>query len=77
MWEENSGYILATLLVRNHVASVDIRYDPERYFITYNGSTNLNYDGLNIHPNYNKWVRNLNRTIQLELSSLHDSSQPI
>ena len=42
---------------------MDIPYDSQRFTIRYAGSSNLNYDGANIHPNYNSWVQNLQRAI--------------
>lgn len=59
------GEILATLHSRTHVAKVVITYDKSKYKITYKDSDNLNYDGKNIHPNYNKWVGELKRNIDL------------
>jgi hypothetical protein len=57
------GLMRGTLNLREHQAVVDIPYDTERFSIRYVNSTNLNYDGTNIHPNYNSWVQRLQRTI--------------
>ncbi len=57
------GLIRGTLNLRDHQAIVDIPYDTERFSIRYSSSVNLNYDGTNIHPNYNSWVQRLQRTI--------------
>jgi len=67
----SDGNIEATLLLRNHMAKVDIRYNRKSYSITYKDSSEtLKYDGTNIHPNYNGWIQNLDRNIQAELSAL-------
>lgn len=64
------GYILGTLKLRSHVAIVDIRYTAKNYSVTYKDSTNLNYDGTNIHNNYNGWISNLDRAIKTQLATL-------
>ena len=38
------GHSTATLYLRNHMAKVDIRYDLKGYSITYNDSSNLNFE---------------------------------
>lgn len=67
---KSEGYITGTLHLRDHVAVVDITYDAKKYSIKYKDSQNLNYDGTNIHTNYNGWVKNLDRNIQVQLSIL-------
>lgn len=62
------GSILATLNLRKHVAVVDIKYNAKSYSIIYKSSQNLDYDGTNIHGNYNGWVQRLNQAIQAQLS---------
>ncbi|MDR0762662.1 MAG: hypothetical protein LBF13_06405 [Campylobacteraceae bacterium] len=64
------GVISATLYVRNHMALVEINYSATSYNITYKNSQNLNYDGTNIHKNYNSWIRNLDNSIQINLNGL-------
>ncbi|MDZ7805003.1 hypothetical protein [Thiohalophilus sp.] len=64
------GKMEGRLMLRSHVAVVDITYDTKSYSIEYKDSTNLDYDGTNIHSNYNGWVQNLNRNIQQELMML-------
>jgi len=64
------GHILATLYLRTHVAKVDVNYTATTYSIMYNDSTNLEYDGQNIHNNYNGWILNLNNAIRAQLSSI-------
>ena len=63
MEPQGPGLIRGTLSLRDHQALVDIPYDSQRFTIRYAGSSNLNYDGANIHPNYNSWVQNLQRAI--------------
>jgi hypothetical protein len=36
----------------------------------YRDSKDLNYDGSNIHSNYNNWIRNLDQAIKQQLASL-------
>jgi hypothetical protein len=64
------GHILATLQVRTHVAVVDINYNTTAYSIHYHSSTDLDYDGSNIHPNYNGWIKRLNSAIDAEMQKL-------
>ncbi len=64
------GKMEGRLLIRSHVAVVDITYNTKSYSIQYKDSTNLDYDGTNIHSNYNGWVQNLNRNIQQQLMML-------
>lgn len=66
--DEPPAKLVATLVVRRkHSATVEIAYDAAHYTITYRDSTNLDYDGEEIHENYNAWVAKLDRTIQNEL----------
>lgn len=64
------GHILGTLHLRTHVAIVDVDYSTTSYSITYKDSTNLDYDGTNIHSNYNGWIQNLQKGIQTQLNLL-------
>lgn len=70
MKETKPGHILGTLHLRTHVAIVDVDYSTKSYSITYKDSTNLDYDGTNIHSNYNGWVQNLQKGIQTQLNLL-------
>lgn len=70
MKEVESGHMLGTLYLRSHVAVVDIHYDRSNYSITYKDSTNLDYNGTNIHSNYNSWIQNLSNAIALQVSHL-------
>lgn len=64
------GLIVGTLYVREHMAKVEIPYDRHSYSILYRDSNNLDYDGANIHSNYNGWVQNLSAAINSRLSVL-------
>ena len=61
------GHIVATLDIRKHQAVADILFDTDKYSIHYRDSTNLEYDGNNIHRNYNRWIVNLSIDIQRTL----------
>lgn len=67
---KKAGHIVGTLYLRQHVAVVDVKYSKASYSITYKDSQNLNYDGTNIHKQYNNWITNLNRNIQAQLSGI-------
>jgi len=56
-----------TLYLRTHMAQVNIPYSAERYSIVYKDSQNLQYDGKNIHSNYNGWVQNLDKAIKVQM----------
>ena len=61
------GVIEARLDIRTHVAIVTIQFDSTHFSIQYKDSENLNYRDGKIHPNYNKWVKNLERSIQKQI----------
>jgi hypothetical protein len=64
------GHIEGTLLLRDPRAVVDIGYNTKTYSIKYKDSSNLSYDGTNIHSNYNGWVQRLDNTIRARLTGL-------
>lgn len=64
------GSMIGTLLLRTHVAVVDINYSAKSYSINYKDSTDLKYDGQTIHPAYNGWIQNLDKGIRAQLSNL-------
>ena len=70
MKETKPGLMVGTLNLRKHVAVVDVNYSAKSYSITYKDSTELQYDGNGIHPNYNGWVQNLDKGIRAQLSAL-------
>lgn len=59
------GEIRATLHLRSHVAVTEITYNEQVFSILYVDSTNLQYNGTSIHKNYNGWIENLQRAINL------------
>lgn len=58
--------IQATLNVRVHQLTVDINYSEKGYTIEYVSSKNMQYNQKRktIHPKYNNWIANLNKSIQ-------------
>jgi hypothetical protein len=69
MKKEAPGEIKGTLILRTHTAIVSIKYSTADYSINYVSSDNLNYDESThtIHTNYNGWIQNLNKAIQVQL----------
>ena len=61
------GLIDASIIVRDHRASIEIPYDSVEYSILYVDSSNLDYDGTKIHRNYNNWIVKLSESIQKEI----------
>ncbi len=53
------------LVARGHTVEVYIPYTQNTYSIEYAGSDNMRYNAKKnkIHPQYNKWVRNLDLAI--------------
>ena len=70
MQEKEDGHIQGNLLLRTHKAVVDINYDHSKYSITYKDSEDLNYDGTDIHRNYNNWIINLTNKIDANVLQL-------
>ena len=65
--ETEPGHIVGILNIRRHTAEVDIYYNAQSYSIGYRNSNNLDYDGTNIHSNYNGWIQNLDNAIKNQL----------
>lgn len=70
MKQNGPGKLVGTLTLRKHVAVVDIDYSTKSYSIRYKDSQNLDYDGTNIHSNYNGWVQRLHNNIQVQLNMM-------
>jgi len=71
-WEmkaDKPGHILGTLHLRSHTAIIDVTYNTKNYNIKYKDSVNLDHSGDVIHANYNNWIRNLDKHIQMELQT--------
>lgn len=68
-WKVNyvaAGMLIAQLNVGGrHLVAVDIRYSPQYYSVLYRDSINMNYrtTEATIHPNYNRWTRELVQSI--------------
>lgn len=63
------GVAQGKLYLRTHVAVVRINYSNTAYSINYVSSQNLNYDAKTqkIHTNYNGWIQNLEKAIDVRL----------
>jgi hypothetical protein len=72
MKKVSDNEIVGTLYLRTHMAQVRIPFTTKDYSITYEKSSNLNYNAENntIHTNYNGWIQNLDRAIQVQLGIL-------
>ncbi|MCZ6658321.1 MAG: hypothetical protein O7C67_13585 [Gammaproteobacteria bacterium] len=70
--EKKPGLIAATLYVRRHVLVLDIIYNTKAVKFRYKNSENLKHrkrgDVDFIHPNANKWIRNIVIGIDRDLS---------
>ncbi len=70
---KNPGLIEATLFVRRHVLVLDLIYNAKEVKVRYKSSQNLKHkkrgDKDLIHPNANKWIRNLVIDVSLGLSN--------
>ncbi|HEX9625646.1 MAG TPA: hypothetical protein VGA00_01780 [Acidiferrobacterales bacterium] len=54
-----------------HVAVITVRYDAKAVKISYKDSEDLDYDAKDgtIHKTYNRWVRNVEKSIRASLGS--------
>jgi uncharacterized lipoprotein NlpE involved in copper resistance len=68
--EVGPGELEGTLNLRSHTAKVSIPYSTKSYSIIYKDSVDLDYNGETIHSNYNGWVQNLQKAIQVQLTQL-------
>jgi hypothetical protein len=64
------GRISGRLVLREHIANVNIEHDAKSYSIKYRDSTNLDAKDGKIHRNYNGWIQNLDKAIRAELTAL-------
>ncbi|MEQ4530044.1 MAG: hypothetical protein ABN478_01910 [Mixta sp.] len=69
MSEAGPNVIKARQQSRDHMAEVLINYSATGYAINYQSSLNLLASGGKIHKNYNRWVRNLDKDIQINLAT--------
>jgi len=63
------GVAEGKLYLRTHVAVVRINYSGSAYSINYVSSKNLDYNAekKKIHTNYNGWIQNLEKAIDVRL----------
>ena len=63
------GVAQGKLILRSHVAIVRINYTRSSYKIRYSSSKNLKYNSKKntIHSNYNGWIQNLEKAIDVRL----------
>jgi S1-C subfamily serine protease len=79
--DETPGHMVAIITVdrswpvrQSHMAAVDIAFNPSNYSITYKYSSELLWNGAEIHRNYNKWVKLLEQDINARLYALGDGT---
>jgi hypothetical protein len=68
MEDAGPGKIKATYNARGHQAVVMVSFNQSSFSIQYVSSLDLDYDGSNIHKNYNEWIQNLERAIKAQSS---------
>ena len=68
MQDTKPGVVHGTLKLRGHQADIDVTYTSTSYSIDYVSSVDLDYKNGTIHRNYNKWIANLNQSIQAQLA---------
>ncbi|MGR5942983.1 hypothetical protein [Enterobacter sp. C4G1] len=69
MTDAGPGVLKGRLQARDHSVEVRIPYSATGYSINYESSLNLKASDGKIHKNYNRWVRNLDHDIQMNLSA--------
>lgn len=69
MSEVGPGVIKARQQTRDHVAEVRITYTATSYDIKYDAALTCRHLVEKFTKNYNRWVRNLDKDIQLNLSA--------
>ncbi len=71
--KKKEGTAEGRLMLRKHLAVVEIPYSTKSYSINYKNSNELNYNPSNntIHKNYNSWIQNLDNAIQIQLNALN------
>jgi hypothetical protein len=67
---DGPGLFTGRLLLRSHVAEVQIEHGAKTYDIRYRDSVNLDAGDGAIHHAYNRWVEKLERAIRKELELL-------
>lgn len=69
MSDAGPGVIKGKLQNRDHVVDIKINYSATSYSIVYVSSINLMAANGKIHRNYNRWVHNLDKDIQVTLAA--------
>ena len=69
MSDAGAGIIKGRQQARDHTANIIVQYSANSYIIKYDSSINLMASEGKIHKNYNRWVHNLDKDIQLNLST--------
>lgn len=70
MKDVDGNTLAATLLVRKHMAAIEIPYSASAYSIKYKSSAELEEKNGTIHKNYNGWIQNLTKGIASQISAL-------
>ncbi len=65
--KEGKNLISGKIINRGHSAQVSIPFTTKGYSINYVTSQGLKSENGKIHPNYNRWVTNLDNDIQARL----------
>ncbi|EPE4142637.1 hypothetical protein ACSILE_000733 [Yersinia enterocolitica] len=68
MTPASDGVINGKLINRDHTVEIQINYSANNYQVKYIGSTNMDAKNGKIHSKYNRWIANLNKDIQIQLS---------
>jgi len=69
MKDEGPNKMVGTLILRKHVAVVEIPYTATSYSIKYRSSIEMDEKDGNIHKAYNGWIKNLSRNIAMQLAA--------
>lgn len=67
MREVAPGQMRAEKMVGHHRALTDVTYDTAGYSVTLVSADNLLYDGRYVHAAYNRWVKQLQKSIDDEM----------
>lgn len=64
----NPGELRGTFSNSKHEAVIDVTFSPQTYSIHIDHTQNLLQEGDEVHRTYNRWVRNLERDIDDQLT---------
>ena len=73
---EKNQTITLKYVKKIHIAACDVHYSTKEFSITINPMTTLISGPNKVHPKYNQWVRNLNKHILAQLSTLSLGVKP-